>query len=212
MKGHGFPAKEFFRRLHFWFIALAAAFLGAAVGASCSPGQPDRPGEVNDGGTPASGDSDAGSADAGPVHAGTRVTINFDDLASGPVTNQYAPAATFSTTQGTVDTLSYASYFNSSRPNIICSQGCAEPLYVDFGTPVSELSFRAVGVTDSGVIAKVRVLRNGALLGTVDIVGIGANTTPVAVSLAKFSDVTRIEVVDITDTQGIGLDDFAFTR
>lgn len=143
-----------------------------------------------------------------PVRA---VLINFDDV-SGDITDQYKADAVFSTTAGlTHKTLASAEYFKSSKPNFACATStCTGPSYVDFTQPVSMLSFLAVGVNNNGSIADVNVFVRGAKVATVPIVGAAMDTKPVLVDLSAYADITRIEVVNITDLSGIGYDDFKF--
>lgn len=139
------------------------------------------------------------------------VLINFDDY-SGEITNQYQRDAIFSTTSGKANvTLSFADYFQSSKPNILCgTSSCAEPTYVDFKNPVSNLTFLSVGVNNTGKVADVNVYVRGAKAATVPLTGMGMATTPVIVDLSMYADITRIEIASITDFQGIGYDDFRF--
>ena len=52
----------------------------------------------------------------------------------------------------------------------------------------------------------------GDLAGTENLIGHGDSYTPVPVDLSSYSNITRIEVDDITDEYGIVYDDFAFDQ
>ena len=71
--------------------------------------------------------------------------------------------------------------------------------------------FFAVGDDDVGTVAMVDVFENDAFSATVKIIGDGNGFTPIEVDLSAFNDVTRIEIHDVTDTAGLGYDDFTFT-
>jgi hypothetical protein len=147
--------------------------------------------------------------------AAQAVVIDFDDLGNGVVvTNQYA-GVTFSSDPG-FEVLTTAQSLGSSTPNFICSgQGgsinCVSPIYVDFATGVSGLSFLQVGDNTPGDVGDVRVFSGATLLGTVDIMSDAAPFTPGLIDLGAFSNITRIEIVNITDAAGLGFDDFTFT-
>lgn len=143
------------------------------------------------------------------------VTINFDNLAdSVVVTNQY-PQATFSSDPG-FDVLTTSQNLGSSLPNFICtgpvggSIDCAHSVFVDFTSAVNGLHFVATGANDTGVIGEVNVFTGGVFNNTVNINGTGDPLTPIAIDLTGFTDVTRIEIVNITDLAGLGYDDFTF--
>ena len=144
-----------------------------------------------------------------------QTVINFDNLsADTAVTNQY-PEATFSSTFGNTN-WAVADNFGSSLPNIIgtgptvSNISADEPTYIDFTNPVHNLTFVGVAIDDVGKVAEVRVFVNGNLNSTVDIIGQGNVNVPVTVDLSAFQNVTRIEIVNITDGEGMGWDDFSF--
>lgn len=143
------------------------------------------------------------------------VTITFDDLASGAeVTNQYA-GVTFSSQAGS-RILTTAQDFDTSLPNFICSGtgsiNCVDDVYLDFDFGVSGLSFLAVGDNNVGDVGDVRVFSGLSLLGTVDLIMDGnPSGAPHLIDLGAFTNVTRIEIVDMIDAAGLGYDDFTFT-
>jgi len=59
-----------------------------------------------------------------------------------------------------------------------------------------------------GVVALVDVFQNNVFSSTVNVIGHGVPLS--SVDLSAFSNVTRIRIHDITDTVGIGWDDFTF--
>lgn len=140
--------------------------------------------------------------------------INFDDLGNSvEVTNQYA-GVVFSSSAGS-RILTTAQNLGSSLPNFICSAtgsiNCTDPVFVDFATGVSGLSFLAIGDDDVGDVGDVRVFAGATLLGTVDVITDGNSGVPNLVDVSAFSGITRIEIVNISDAAGLGFDDFTFT-
>lgn len=150
------------------------------------------------------------------ITTGARATwINFDDLAGGAVvTNQYA-SAIFSSNAGQ-ENRTEAQNLGSSLPNFICTFNiggginCVNDTYVDFTSPVMNLTFLAIGANDVGHNADVDVYVNNVFSSTVQIVGNGTPATPDFVDLSAFNNVTRIEIRNIVDVAGLGWDDFRF--
>jgi hypothetical protein len=143
------------------------------------------------------------------------ITIDFDALATGVVvTSQYADA-TFSAAAG-FDNVTVALAAGSSQPNVIETEPVGGPpdglhdTYVDFPCPVGSLSFSAIAVDNLGPVANVNVYESGVLSATVPVVGVGTPTVPVRVDLTSYNNVTRVELVGITDAGGMGWDDFVF--
>ena len=142
-------------------------------------------------------------------------TINFDNLGNGVVvTNQYA-GVTFSSITGS-QILTTAQNLGSTLPNFICSGigaaiNCTDPVFVNFTTAVSGLSFVAVGDNSTGVNGAVKLFGGNALLGTVNIIGDGNALTPYLVNLGAFNGITRIEITTTDVPGGLGYDDFTFT-
>lgn len=154
--------------------------------------------------------------------SGTQMYINFDNVPSGTViTNQYPPAV-FSTDWPRYTAAFGRDYWGSSFPNFLDRQpfdfpvdrsGYA-PLYVDFTTPVNDLKFYVVAVDDFRKgIAQVNIFQDHRLTATRNIDGFGRVFQPVLVDVGSmgFKNITRIEVVNITDYLGVGFDDFSFT-
>ena len=60
-------------------------------------------------------------------------------------------------------------------------------------------------------MAQVNVFENNVFNSTVNVTGAGGPFTPLSVDLSAFTDVSRIEIVNVTDSGGIGYDDFRFS-
>ncbi len=141
-----------------------------------------------------------------------QVSINFDNLPNGTVvTNQY-PQLTLSSAPGQNNsTLNLAATFKTSVPNILCTPGCDDPTYIDFTQPARDVKFKAVGVNDSTRAFAIQVHRQGMPVTRLEITGQGLPYEPLLVDLSALGDITRVELVEITDTAGVGWDDFSFT-
>jgi hypothetical protein len=143
------------------------------------------------------------------------ITIDFDALATGVVVNTQFAEATFSAPAGS-DNVTVALAAGSSQPNVIETEPAGGPpdgtrdTYVDFPCPVGSLSFSAVAVDNVGPVASVNVYESGAFSATVAVEGAGTPAVPVRVDLTSFNNVTRVEMVGITDASGLGWDDFVF--
>lgn len=137
---------------------------------------------------------------------------------SAPLPSGYSPFATFSTDPGAgLHYFSGGHAVGSSAPNNITAAvnpdafPYDENLYVDFVAPVNNLSFTVSSDNDSGKIATVRAFYAGSLSVELDVLGNGDPTDAIDVDLSGYQDVTRIEVIDITDTYGLSYDDFKFS-
>jgi hypothetical protein len=143
------------------------------------------------------------------------VTINFDNVATGTnVTTQYSAHATFSSDPGCACQASSDAGLAASPPNYIftfytCPTGATASVFVDFAKPVRGLSFKGIGVNDTGKVATINVV-TAAGKQSLDMMGQGNYAVPVKVDLSSFSDVTRLEIVHPNDFEGMGFDDFAF--
>ncbi len=163
------------------------------------------------------GDDDVGvdaamtHIDAPPPATPISVSINFDDLHGNVTVATQYPSVTFSSDPGkAIKAMSGALGFGSSPPTFICAYDCDASTFLAFARPVSGIKLNAVGVNDTGKVADVRVFVGGALAATESIVGLGHSGTPVHVDLSTYENVTRLEIVNVTDAGGIGMDDFAF--
>ncbi len=143
------------------------------------------------------------------------IMIGFDLLANRtPVTTQF-PEATFSSTTG-FENRAVARSSAASPPNALCTGpvggavDCMHDTDVDFRCPVASLTFRGTSISGTGTVATVNVFEDGVLTGAVSVTGNGNAGVPVRVDLTSFHDVTRIEIVAISDAGGIAWDDFKF--
>ena len=141
-----------------------------------------------------------------------QVSIDFDNLPNATaVTNQYPQLTLSSATGLNNSTLNLAATFKTSVPNILCTPGCDEPTYIDFTRPARDVKFKAVGVNDTNQVFAVRVHRQGLPVTRLEYTGQGLPYEPLLVDLSALGDITRVELVEITDTAGVGWDDFSFT-
>jgi hypothetical protein len=152
-----------------------------------------------------------------PVNVFVRdpLDIDFDNLPSGvEVTTQYRQA-TFSSDAGYTN-YAYAQSSGNSPPNTLGSGPAGGSVtgfaatYVDFPFPVSALSLRAIEVDNYGPAATLNVFENGTLSASLPVSGTATPSVPVTIDLTAFDDVTRIEIVGITDQSGLTWDDFEF--
>jgi hypothetical protein len=80
-----------------------------------------------------------------------------------------------------------------------------------FTRPARDVRFNACGVNDSGKVFTVRVHRSGQPVMELEIMGEGNGTVPLRVDLSALGDITRLELVALTDSYGVGWDDFTFS-
>jgi hypothetical protein len=145
----------------------------------------------------------------------TAETIDFDALGDGEVvTDQFAPGATFSSIPDH-EVRVYTTVETHSPQNAIGGAvlggnlDLTREVIVDFAPPAEGVSFWASNVNDTGTIAKVEVFESGVSSGDVDVVGGGQTTA--FVDLSAFGQGTRLHIHDITDSFGLGFDDFSYT-
>ncbi len=141
---------------------------------------------------------------------------DFDALQGGDVvTNQY-PGATFSSSAGN-DNKVLPFFINDTPPNILCTGlvggpvDCVAPTFIDFTNPVDSLAFYAIGVDDVGPVADVNVFIGNVFDSTVPVIGAGTPDDNILIDLSPFTNVTRVELTNITDSFGIGWDTFSFS-
>ena len=77
-------------------------------------------------------------------------------------------------------------------------------------TRTNNRSFDAIGVNDTGTISTVQVYVAGEAAASVPMIGQRMLATPAHIDLTRYSNVTRVDVTDITDEAGLGLDNIAF--
>ncbi|HEX8703103.1 MAG TPA: fibronectin type III domain-containing protein, partial [Myxococcaceae bacterium] len=141
-----------------------------------------------------------------------QVTINFDNLADGVgVTNQY-PEVTLSSATGQANvTRNQASLFKTSVPNILCAQDFMSDTYIDFTRSARDVKINAVGVNETGKAFAVRVHRPGQPITRIEYTGQGQGFVPFPVDLSALGEITRVELVEITDSFGVCWDDLSFS-
>jgi len=150
-----------------------------------------------------------------------REVVNFDDLPAGTVvTNQYSNME-ISGDPAYPNVIVASS--DASPPNSIgaptpppdgdsIGNPYIHPLYIDFTTPVNGLHFvqerddSAAGVE----IAEVNVFEEGKMTVSVPVFSTGGFYVPGEVDLSEYSNITRIEVTNVTDPAGLLYDDFSF--
>ncbi|MGG7568496.1 VPLPA-CTERM sorting domain-containing protein [Rhodovulum sp. DZ06] len=151
---------------------------------------------------------------AAPAFALTQ-TLTFDSFASGDVVTTEGIAA-FSTETG-ASLRALAIDFGTSAPNVLGAYNAGGgldgflPLYVDFSVGVSNLTFSSVGDDDVGAVATINVFTDGVFNAAVALVVDGVYENFQSHDLSAYSNITRLEIVDITDGGGLGYDDFSFT-
>ena len=150
-----------------------------------------------------------------PLAGATGATcISFDTLPPGTVVTDQFPEATFSSIAGQENVTVASDY--PPPPFFICTHdvggglNCINPTFVDFTSPVENLTLLGIGINDVGVVATIRVFEGNVLTGAVSVVGVGKPFVPVPIDLTGFSTVTRIEIIEIFDVVGIGWGDFCF--
>src|SRR5262249_17723511 len=132
------------------------------------------------------------------------IVIDFDALGTGVVVNTQYSEATFSAPSG-YDNVTVALAARSSQPHVIETaprgglHDGLEGTYVVVPGPVGLPPLSAVAVENVGPVANVNVFEAGVLTATVPVTGVGTPAVPVHVDLTSFNNVTRIELVGITD-------------
>ncbi len=153
-------------------------------------------------------------ADPDPGAIGS-ICIDFDELEDGTVVTNQFPEATFDSIPGQENvTLTVP---DATTDPFICTrtigedaQNCVNPTFVDFTDPVVDLTLMGIGINGVGPVATINVFEDGVPAGSITVIGLGDQFTPVTIDLTGFSNVTRIELTEITDPAGIGWDDFCF--
>ena len=141
-----------------------------------------------------------------------QISIGFDNLAANTVvTNQYPQLTLSSDTGRTNTTRNLASTFNTSVPNILCTESCLYNTYIDFTRPARDVKLMAVGVNDTGKAFAVLVHRQAQPVTRLEYTGEGQTYVPLPVDLSALGDITRVELVELTDVYGVGWDDLSFS-
>ncbi|MGH7131675.1 MAG: hypothetical protein ACREJO_07005 [Phycisphaerales bacterium] len=139
---------------------------------------------------------------AAAAHASPTL-IDFDNLPTSTlVTTQY-PGVTFSSSAG--ENLYIDGGLPVSYPNYICTGAspstidCINDVYIDFASPVTNVSIWCVQPNEFGVVATVFAYNGATLLGTQNIIGLAAAPNSfgygnVFVDLSSFGSLTRVEI------------------
>jgi len=178
------------------------------------------------GGSSSGGSGGAGAAVGTGAGAGAggapptvyeRIDLNFDDLPSGTlIVDQYDDYVTI-TSQGECGLQTWSGDgVASSQPNSLttyftCNGGANAPIFIDFTTPVKRPSVTVVGANNSTKVATLRLVLDDGSTREEDVTGLGNPYEPVVVDLSdEPSGVTRLEIVDVEDAYGLGIDDVSF--
>ncbi|MFG0327983.1 MAG: hypothetical protein ACF8SC_12040 [Phycisphaerales bacterium JB037] len=149
------------------------------------------------------------------------ITIDFDDQIGGfnppaLTDGMFSPHATFSTTSDSVLLIFEGSGFvGGSNPNNLTaalSQQASDfdsDIFIDFPVAANAVSLDVLADNDSGVIANLVVTHAGGT-DSIDVIGNGDFTDKVPMDLSLYTDVTRIELVNITDEFGLSIDNLVF--
>lgn len=141
------------------------------------------------------------------------VLIDFEDRFSGEIIDTQYADVTFSSSAGNVN------FANAFGPGIILGSGSPasgitflEDTYLDFTSAVNNLQFDAVEPNFDGIDATFNIFHSGGM-STEFLVGLNGPGNK-HVDLSAYTDVTRLEIVDILDDpqleNGIGWDNFSF--
>lgn len=148
------------------------------------------------------------------------VTIDFDDLQGGippVITNgDFSPFANFSTNNDSVLLVfAGAGVVGGSSPNTLTAGESPSAstfdsdIFIDFTFTAQNVTLDILSDNDSGTVATVNVLHAGGTTA-VDVIGNANFADPIAMDLTAFVDVTRIELVNITDEFGLAIDNLVF--
>jgi hypothetical protein len=140
------------------------------------------------------------------------VQIDFEDLPAGTIlTDQYGAHASFSTDSSSQVTVwNFYDFGTGQYIQTGLTYGFSGfPLYVDFAKPIRNLKFIMLGANSNSECAQLRII-HGGVTDTAPLVGYGSPTTPLSVDVSSYDQVTRIEIVNITDLDSLGFDAFHF--
>jgi len=184
---------------------------GSGSGGSSSPAGGDGSSESGNGGDPGKGE---GQTPAGPAPVTYKhVTLGFDDVPTDThVTNQYAQYAVFSSDPGCSCDAADDADMASSKPNYIftyytCDKGETASIFADFAKPVRGIKFKLVGVNNDAKVAAVRLVKSDGTSVKKDVTGPADDNMTLRVDVSSESDVKRLELIEVSDDYGLGLDD-----
>lgn len=145
------------------------------------------------------------------------VALHFDELTAGArVVDQYAQYLTFSSDEGCGLDASTSAGLAASPPNYLmsyysCANGPSASIFIDFAKPVRNPRVTFVGVNSGTKVADVKIVRGAALAPDArEVVGLGSYSKPVLFDATGVAGVTRIEITNVNDAYGLGIDDLSF--
>ena len=138
--------------------------------------------------------------------------IDFEQFNDGDLIGTVGNA-TF-TSNNNVEVYAFGGAFAQSGVNTIAPDAGGGSfngdLFVDFTSAVNNLSFWSGGDDFNVIQATINVFVNGLFDSAVSLIGDGNAGTTDFHDLSAFSNVTRIEIVNVTDPAGLVYDDFMF--
>jgi hypothetical protein len=149
------------------------------------------------------------------------IIVDFDDQIGGipgVVTDgMFSDHVTFSTNDfHSMVIFAGAGVVGGTNPNSLTSVDVANgslfngDIYMDFTVAANNVSLDILADNEAGIIAGLLVSHSGGD-SMVDVIGNGDFSDSVFMDLSSFMDITRIELVDITDEFGLGIDNLNFT-
>lgn len=199
------------------FLVASLAIVACSSSASSpSPSDPTTPSSgASDGGGSSSGaeQGDGGTGSSTPAPTYTKVEIDFDDVADAKaLASKYGKQVTFKVDGGEPAILNGADSYGGSAPHFLCpTGGCMADFGLTFLRPARKIRFSAVGVNNEGPIATLTAKdAAGATLLEKTLEGGGSLDKAVIVDLGALEGVVSLDVHDIEDSAGFGIDDLSF--
>ena len=147
------------------------------------------------------------------------ITIDFDDQMGGlpgvETDGLFNPHATFSTEPDHLLLIvSGSDFVGGSGPNSLTAmqEGSSDfdsDIYIDFTQAANNVSLDILADNDRLTVAQLHVFHS---MGSsfVDVMGNANFQDPIPMDLSNYTDITRIELVNITDEFGLGIDNLVF--
>lgn len=155
---------------------------------------------------------DAGGAAKSVVYE--PVHVDFEDLKTGTVvTDQYEDHVSFSTEPAHDVKVTFNHNFGTGNyiQTAIVEGNTGPSLFVEFAKPVNDLKFVVLAANSADAFADVNIFQNGKKTDTVSLKGHGNPVINVDVDLSTYDQVTKIEIVNVTDFDNVAYDDFTFS-
>jgi hypothetical protein len=175
------------------------------------------------GGGASSSGGGGSSSTGGPSWAAEAVTVGFDDLTDATeVGDHYLPHATFSAGAGNafrsydltginLDPITPPCMGAVQHQSDASDYTLAEEFTVTFPRGAVNLKFTMLGVNTNGAFGQVTVQTASGEARTIPLAGAGNPQTPVEVDLSSQGHVTSMHVHSLSDSYGLGYDNFTFT-